>query len=562
MVLGLQFQSEMKKTIPKAIVALSLMLGLSGITARAYDLDTHFYGTYSMARFAGIKHEVALKIATGAQWMDESYISDPTSMILMPTVGVKKRRLLHFPGSRVANKLTIDRLPSILDPSSGMPLKSFTETEADHEFATEMLTEGLMEGNFLKASVGIHTLEDSFAHAGTIAELGHAHFWHHPDRPYADQASIDKYFKMTRSVLRAMVAIRSLLPASGVDSDVRFSDSGPNSSLNGDQLADIYEKLPEVRHTITKNILNEPSFVRFALANVFQRAKQVDYVRAGYQGYLEKFNPGEDAYEAVGTIVKSMPIDLINVPQILKDTGRPDATDDYITSMGGKEELLAKVVRDLLSGIVPRLLDVYHRFEKEEDGPVWNKELDLRVANMRAMIFTLYQKDIFFVHNQTKTKEGYLKELARDHAANPVLPLPNGKTKYVTYSLQEKYKFDQMIFSFLFPKTTQYLQNDLDEIIKLAAIAENPVQQGTMINVKADDILMAGANILKGFTFFSKSAEAFKLSQDDVATAHLIPHANNRFYAYPKLLQKEIATGIFKPLLTDQQIKQMALEAL
>lgn len=109
--------------------------------------------------------------------MDESYISDPLTMILLPDVGIKKRRLLHFPGSRLASKMTQNTLPLLTDPSSGTKLKIFTETEADHEFASELFTEGLMEGNLMKASAGLHTLQDSFAHAGTIAELGHAHFW-------------------------------------------------------------------------------------------------------------------------------------------------------------------------------------------------------------------------------------------------------------------------------------------------------------------------------------------------------------------------------------------------
>src|SRR5436190_1962198 len=53
-----------------------------------------------MARYAGIKHEVAVKIALSAQWMDESFISDPTSMLILPIGGVHKRRLLHFPAER------------------------------------------------------------------------------------------------------------------------------------------------------------------------------------------------------------------------------------------------------------------------------------------------------------------------------------------------------------------------------------------------------------------------------------------------------------------------------
>lgn len=54
----------MTKFVFKSILGLFLIL--TSFSAQAYDKDTHFYGTYSMARFAGIKHEVALKIATGS----------------------------------------------------------------------------------------------------------------------------------------------------------------------------------------------------------------------------------------------------------------------------------------------------------------------------------------------------------------------------------------------------------------------------------------------------------------------------------------------------------------
>src|ERR1700744_897244 len=95
---------------------LSVAGGFFSVTAQAYDVDTHFYGTYAMARFAGIGPDAAAKVATAAQWMDESYLSDPTSMILMPITGVAKRRLLHFPASRVVGALA----GSIRDESLGV----------------------------------------------------------------------------------------------------------------------------------------------------------------------------------------------------------------------------------------------------------------------------------------------------------------------------------------------------------------------------------------------------------------------------------------------------------
>ena len=58
--------------------ATAVLAGLLPSAAKAYDEDTHFYGTYAMARYAGINHEVASRIATTAEWMDESNLSDTT----------------------------------------------------------------------------------------------------------------------------------------------------------------------------------------------------------------------------------------------------------------------------------------------------------------------------------------------------------------------------------------------------------------------------------------------------------------------------------------------------
>ena len=85
---------RLKKTAP-LLTALLISVSALVVTpqAKAYDEDTHFYATYAMARYSGIRHEVAAQIALSAQWMDGSYISDPTSLIFMPITGIKTRRL-------------------------------------------------------------------------------------------------------------------------------------------------------------------------------------------------------------------------------------------------------------------------------------------------------------------------------------------------------------------------------------------------------------------------------------------------------------------------------------
>lgn len=537
----------MKKLIRNLIMPAILLFSYS---ASAYDVDTHFYGTYSMARFAGIKHPVAVKLALGAQWMDEAYISDPLSMIVLPLTGIKKRRLLHFPGSPLANKLRPDELMGKLagllknDPSSGLTLNSYTETEADHEFATELFTEGLMEGNLMKISAGLHTLEDSFAHAGTIAELGHAHFWHHPDRPFVDQASVEKYFKMARSVLKAMVAVRSLLPADQIDYEIAFSDQGPNAKLNGDQLADLYHQNKIIHDTVSRKILNEPTYVDFVLKDIFTRAQKIGYVKSGYETYLKNYTPGQDAYDAAESIAQYLPQDMVNMPQVLKDLGRPvNLNAYYVVSIGGAQGLMTKVVHGMLNGVVPRALNEYHRFEKEEDGAIWEKEMALRVSNMRQMVYTIYKKDLYFVKNNTSSKEGYILEITKNPKANTPMPKSNGQTEAVTYTLNEKYEFNRMIFGFLFPKLNASL-GSLDEFNAMMQVFHDPAKDKLTIG----NLWEKGVAIFNTVTSVNDIPGKIKLAMEDLEHSRIVPNEYNRYYAVPYLLRSQISKGNFKPI--------------
>jgi hypothetical protein len=546
----------------KSQLLLTFFVLIFALPSLAYDIDTHFYGTYSMARFSGIRHEVALKIASGTQWMDEAYISEPLSMIFLPMTGVKKRRLLHFPGTRQASKMTIDTLTNFLEPSTGVPLKVFTKTEEDHEFASEMLTEGLMEGNLMKASVGLHTLEDSYAHAGTISELGHAHFWHHPDRPFINEVSVSKYFHMCRSVLRAMVAIRSLLPMSAVDLNTRFGDK-PNYQLNGDQLADIYEIIPDVRAVISRKILNEPQFVRFALDTVYKIANKVNYVGNGYDKYLTNFSSGQDTYEAAISVAKSFPPGMVDINAVMKDNGLQESiSEDYLLAAGGGLELLSKVIRRILNdGYIPLPLNDYNnRFEKESDGPIWVKEIDLRVANMRGLIYKLYNKDIYFVPNNTSDRRGFIKEINQAKEAEPVMPQPSPTVEYTTYNGKEKVQFNLMIFSFIFPKLYEYVKNDLGTLVKLIQYADIAMLRDKSFMTKISEGSDLGIGPAQAARMIIHAPQALKIGFDDIKTSHIIPHSKNRFYVVPSLLKKMIDEKVYKPLMSNEQVDDLVFK--
>ncbi len=540
---------------------ITIIAVVSSVPAFAYDIDTHFYGTYSMARFSGIRHEIALKIATATQWMDESYLSDPVSMILLPQTGLKKRRLLHFPASRLANKLTVDQLKiPFFDPSSKLPLKILTETEAEHEFATELFTEGLMEGNLMKAGAGLHTLEDSFAHAGTFSELGHAHFWHNVDRPFIDEANVEKYFQMTRAVFNAMVAMRSLLPMDAIDTGTYGGAITPNYKMTASDLADLYKQVPAVKATISRKILNDPTYVRFALENVFQRAKQANYVKDGYQAYLGQFQSGQDTYQAAASVAKVLPDQLVDIRAVLSDTGyNPNIDADYVLSLGGISELLGKMMLKFITGIVPRPLTVYHLAEKEEDGPLWVRELDLRVANMRALVYQMYNNDIYFVKNNSSSETGFLKEIAKSPEARPTIPkLANG-VEPVTYSLDEKAEFNYMIFSFLFPKLSVYTKDQIPLLAEFIGSTNQLLKKDVNFADKLDGVTNYFSNALASLREGKaiNPVKAVKIAEEDLLTAHIVPNVKNKYYKVPELLQKEINKGEFKALVDAPKLKSI-----
>lgn len=547
-------------------MALALVC-MTPLLAHSYDLDTHFYGTYAMARFAGIKHEVAAKIATGTQWMDESYISDPLSMIILPLTGIKKRRLLHFPASRVASEIGQQSIPggiqAAFDPTTNLPLKEFTETEANHAFASEMLTEGLREGSLLKASVGLHTLEDSYAHAGTIAELGHAHFWHHPDRPYVDEQSVTKYFKMTRSVFKALVAIRSLLPDSAIDTSYKSDNSNqPNSQLDAETLASLYESTPVVKNTVSRKILNDPAYVKIALKEVFNRAKNKKLITN--EPTNMNFNPGQDAYQATVTVLRNMPKSQINMTEFIDKQTRDEVNkaalvDDYILSMGGLTALAENVVNELLTSFVPKPMSVYHRFEKEEDtGPLWSTELELRVMNMRSLINSMFKTDVYFEHNSTKGLQGFVQEVSQNRAETPTNQ-SNPNIKVITYSGKEKLQFDRMIFSYLFPKAYEKIQDDLPQLVKLVVETDRLFKNNKNLTERMNShaelateawkALMSPIETLKITNTLSSGIE---LAWADLWGSRVTPSMYNLFYQTPSLFEKYSKNNTFKKLNLDK----------
>jgi hypothetical protein len=254
--------------------------------ANAYETDTHFYATYAMARYAGIQHETASVIASSAQWPDETEILG-SPMVPDVIIGTKMRRLFHFPCDPYSPEKGANSLSNLLGGASSNFLEFMThlmsadlqkrveawvrgvnglcETFPVHPMAYNMLDEGLERGNLIEAATAIHTIEDSFAHAGTYSNIGHAVFGHHPDRGPNFPV---KYRTMVRAVMVALVAIRANLPDSQIDHNFRdpgYALNKANADMTIDELTDGYKNNEYVKNTYLKDPYKDPEYVKFAI---------------------------------------------------------------------------------------------------------------------------------------------------------------------------------------------------------------------------------------------------------------------------------------------------------
>lgn len=518
--------------------------------ANAYDVDTHFYGTYSLARFAGIKHEVAVKLALATQWMDESFLSDPVSMPLAPITGLKKRRLLHFPSARVLSamstnvmqeafgfaeftglrRLVFEELIKFYDFNGDIKkLVLHTETTENDAFASALMMEGLREGNLLKAGASLHVIEDSYAHAGTLSMAGHTSFWHWPDRPYYVP---EKYFEMTETVFSAMVAIRAQLPKAFVDCSVKFGPDRPNCELKADALFRLYENVPGVRETVSHNVLRDFEYIEYVLTAFIKRAVEVGYLLpAGlppgqtFESLLTElltremfFRDKLDSYAVLEMYIARLLeiqgqaqgplLDLVLIPRDMGLISDPEITlPEYIRSYArasgpfadatGVKPFIHEMVRRVLVGYVPIPLSPTHMVEIEDDhaGPR-EKEMEIRVRGMRNLLTRLYGVDLMFVGNNTSSEEGFAHEVRGDAEADPVLPAPVPGREYATFNAREKNEFNRLIFYYLFPSMQEGdLETFINAVIRLkgdlpASVAERYRQQRRLIEASDSAFLV------------------------------------------------------------------------
>jgi hypothetical protein len=286
----------------RALTVRLLLLLAIPLSASAYDIDVHFYQTYSMARYAGLRHEAAALIAASAQWPDE------TVVVASPFWEFKSRRLFHFPCFTKAIALEDNRMGEKTDKDDPLAKAKaehvdWCETEHDHPMAYLLMYEGMchdcdpktnktvpdaLKGDLLKAATALHTIEDSYAHEGTPAEVGHAAYGHWPDRAYNPDGSVDKFYEMVGSAMYGIYALREVLggkdgkfcdksvrdPSPAVSASVR---ERPNCERSAVDLAKGYRALPLLKRTIERNILIDPAYVEPVIGWALTKMQDVSH---------------------------------------------------------------------------------------------------------------------------------------------------------------------------------------------------------------------------------------------------------------------------------------------
>lgn len=559
--------------------------------AHAYDEDTHFYSTYAMARFAGIKHEVAMKIALSTQWMDECYLSDPTSMLTLGLGGVHKRRLLHFPSPRVVGDAgakvqrgalgfddfftshkelivlvaTAFGFKGDVEKLGGMSIWTKTTPAYLNPFASELFSEGLRDGDLMKAAAGLHVIEDSYAHAGTPAGAGHFNQWHWPDRPFEDAG---KYSKMVESVMSAMVAIRELLPAQAIDISLNsIGNNQPNAVLDADTLARAYNA--KIIPVISQETLKDPDYVKRVLKDLLQELNEnraLMVTDEQINNFIEEINVDGtfDAYEGLRRILRNVLVvrpdkkfSPSEIRALLVSRGMlgKDATDadqwKYISSYGREKttpdhpdtdsmkNFIASLADAQLLYTVPHALDHYNRNELEDDKGVGRKEeMRIRIANMQKFISHEFPgTNIEFLGNNSKDELGFGNEIRKEAGtAQPENPKPN--IIYATFNGEEKYHFDNVIFHFLLPSQGEDDLKHAVEVIHNYKLAKNSGMPWSLYKVPL------AVRQIRNLLFDYKDRYLH-----DILLEHQTGRADNLEYQNPVEFKQNVDTGVYKPLL-------------
>lgn len=392
----------------------ALIISLSFVLSRpasAYDEDTHLRMTYAAARFVGINHEVALMLAMGSAWNDVSALTTPMGSLV---IGTRLRRLFHFPSSR---SLSISNVQVHGDGSFNI----ITKGGRLDPMGSELIIDGMRQGNLIMVGNGIHTLQDTSGHEGFSAELGHAYAGHEPDRPWRD---MKKYEDMTLNVITAMLSIRKLLPPEALDyqslKDRNLWKGGINSESSAETLA--AEFLQHVRPMVSNDIFKDFRYTRPGTKYVLQRLQGLGFINQGVDLESlvkdEYFDGSKDIHEIFLAIVHDVSArelkseSIMNQKMLLNDvlTGYMLENDKNVFQQLAdkfpervRENIAIRIVTQMLEHYVPdrfgtSSLGFSNSFVYEPNNKLRELEMNLRMDDWRQLTNQMFGRDWHFEH--------------------------------------------------------------------------------------------------------------------------------------------------------------------
>lgn len=498
--------------------SILLLTGLFSAPGFSYDIDTHFQFTYFAARWAGIDHRVASQLATADQWIDVSKLTTPMGSLL---IGTRLRRLFHFPGSREGSKTSAH---------GSTNLRIITYAETNHPIASELIMEGMKTGNLMLVGAGLHVLQDSYGHAGYTAELGHATAGHWPDRPWPE---IPKYKEMVKTLMKAMVAIRQLLPEEALDKEALISGSD-QTIRNAQELAESFLGNRDIMKMISNDLLRDARYTRVSVPFLIKDAYAAGYFNPEIplQAILPPasfYDQHKDTRELLTEFITTLLENqyktgeaVINIEKVRTDI-IPGLDVEEIKREGGVESLVRIVVTRFTKRLVPEEPSTTHKNAFEKDGDLRDYETALRLSDWQD----LTQK---FFGNYMQFAEKKLVERVKEAMAN--------------------FKAKRQIKNGQFTTLGTDIPFPLNPAIDLAVgvQADNTiVPQSEVITMSFKNRMIWIYKILK-FTWFDILS----------GKSRFTPNPDNMTYQSPRRFAEMIRQGLVKPLVTEKSLGEMS----
>lgn len=398
-----------------ALLTASLVFSCFIGTAQAYDVDTHFYETYLMARYTGIGHDVALELATFDAWIDESAMSSPMNPLLFS--GERMRRLFHFPVPFI-NHYSYGKASN----QFGVKVNPFDVAQEDSPMGNELVFTGLKKGNLMLVGAGLHTLQDTFGHFGYAPSFGHALQGHRPDPA---SSYYERHRRMTKTVLNVLTLVRKSLPDSALDKNFRDGDGPAHTELTAEQLFEKYDKNETIQSVIKRDTLKDPRYTRFVAEYMIRAAKDRKIFSASFDPEtllqdraLFENTPVDQIVQALVKKALSQPKDIratiLNMDEILTHSMadyhvKSEVAFDML-SPEMKTQFATEFARRVTNHIVPTPLasDDNQRFEY--DHGVRKAEMLVRIDDRRQLIQKMTGQKIAFSENTINKVEREIRD--------------------------------------------------------------------------------------------------------------------------------------------------------